>query len=182
MYTAGMRNGEDKEPKPGDTVVLTKLPPGMLNDLPMEDQKAISEVVGKPILLREYDHAGRAELEFKDGKGVIHFIYVTPEFIRKAVRRYQLRWFHFLPILHLCACLISYVGLLLPSLQHIGILFTFVLLADFPISLPAYFLGWKYPVLAAMWVFVAGTFWWYLLGRGAEGLFIRFIRQNQTRA
>ena len=26
-----------------------------------------------------------AELEFKDGQGVIHFIYVTPEFIRKAV-------------------------------------------------------------------------------------------------
>jgi len=80
-----MRNGEDKKPKPGDMVVLAKLPSGMLNDLPMEDQKAISEIVGKPTLLREYDDAGRAELEFKDGNGVVHFIYVAPEFVRKAV-------------------------------------------------------------------------------------------------
>jgi len=85
MYTAGVRNREDKKPKPGDMVVLTKLPQGMLNGLPMEDQKALSEIVGKPILLREYDDAGRAELEFKDGKGVIHFIYVTPESVRKVV-------------------------------------------------------------------------------------------------
>jgi hypothetical protein len=76
----------------------------------------------------------------------------------------------------------SYVGLLLPSLQHFGILFTFILLADFPISLLAYFLGWKYPALAVIWIFVAGTFWWYLLGRGAEALFIRFIRRNQPHA
>jgi hypothetical protein len=62
-----------------------RLPPGMLNDLPIEDQTAISEIVGKPILLSEYDDAGRAELEFKDGKGVIHFTYVASEFIREAV-------------------------------------------------------------------------------------------------
>jgi hypothetical protein len=80
-----MRDEEDKEPKPGDTVVLTKLPVGMLNDLPMEDQEAISEIVGKPILLCENDDAGRAELGFKDGKGVTHFVYVAPEFIGKAV-------------------------------------------------------------------------------------------------
>jgi hypothetical protein len=36
-----MRDGEDKEPKPSDTVVLTNLPVGMLNDLPVEDQEAI---------------------------------------------------------------------------------------------------------------------------------------------
>jgi hypothetical protein len=86
------------------------------------------------------------------------------------IRKYPLRWVHFLPILHLCACLISYVGLLLPSLQNLLILFTFVLLADLPISLPTYFLGWKYPALAVIWIFVAGTFWWYFLGRGAEFL------------
>ena len=65
--------------------VLTKLPPGLLNDLPMKDQKAIAEIVGKPILLREYDDVGRAELEFRDSEGAIHFIYVASEFIREAV-------------------------------------------------------------------------------------------------
>ena len=64
-----MTNREVTKPKPGDTVVLTKLPPGMLNDLPVEDQEAISDIVGKPILLREYDDVGRAELEFEDSKG-----------------------------------------------------------------------------------------------------------------
>ncbi len=80
-----MTNGADKKPKLGDMAVLTKLPPGMLNDLPMEDQKAISEIVGKPILPREYDGVGRAALEFKDSEGAIHFIYVASEFIKEAV-------------------------------------------------------------------------------------------------
>src|SRR5258708_12978409 len=69
------------------------------------------------------------------------------------------RWVYLLPLLHLCACLTSYVGLLEPSLQHLGILFTFVQLADLPISLPAYFLGWKYSTLAVIWIFVAGNPW-----------------------
>ena len=82
MYTARMTGSGDMKPKPGDLVVLTGVPPGLLNDLPIEDQKAISEVVGKPIQLNEYDEDGRAELEFKDRNGNFHFIYVRPEFIR----------------------------------------------------------------------------------------------------
>ncbi len=39
-------------------------------DLPDEDQKAISEIVGKPILLREYDEAGKAALEFSELRGI----------------------------------------------------------------------------------------------------------------
>jgi hypothetical protein len=42
------------------------------------------QVVGKPILLTGYDEDGRAELEFQDGSADFHFIYVSPEFIRKA--------------------------------------------------------------------------------------------------
>ncbi len=72
------------KPKPGDPVVLTEVPPGLLDGLPMEDQRAISEVVGKPILLTEYDDEGRAELKFTDRDGVIHFIYVSPNIIRAA--------------------------------------------------------------------------------------------------
>ena len=52
------------KPKPGELVVLIEIPRGMLIDLPPEDQQAIKEVVGKPILLNEYDDTGRAELEF----------------------------------------------------------------------------------------------------------------------
>jgi len=60
------------------------MPPGLLDGLPPEDQRAISEVFGKPVLLNEYDDHGRAELEFTDREGVIHFIYVDPSFIRAA--------------------------------------------------------------------------------------------------
>jgi hypothetical protein len=67
--------------------MLIAVPPGMLNGLPTEDQKAITEVVGKPILLTGYDEDGRAELEFQDESADTHFIYVSPEFIRKAVEQ-----------------------------------------------------------------------------------------------
>jgi len=78
VYTSRMK------PKPGELVVLIEVPRGMLDDLPPEDQEVITDVVGKPILLNEYDDAGRAELEFKDRDGQIHFIFVAPEFIRPA--------------------------------------------------------------------------------------------------
>ena len=75
-------------PKPGDTVVLKSVPPGLLDGLPEEDQRAIEAIVGKPVLLVEYDEDGRAELEFDDPfDGVpgtcnhTHSIWVAPEFI-----------------------------------------------------------------------------------------------------
>jgi len=71
-------------PKPGDTVVLTEVPPGLLDGLPMEDRRAISEVIGKPVLLNAYDNEGRAELQFTDREGMIHFVYVDPSAIRAA--------------------------------------------------------------------------------------------------
>jgi hypothetical protein len=77
-------------PKAGDTVVLTSLPPGLIDDLPREDQRVIKAIVGKPVLLVEYDEDGRAELEFEDPfKGrpgtldCTHTIFVSPEFIRR---------------------------------------------------------------------------------------------------
>jgi hypothetical protein len=70
-----------RKPAPGDMVTLSEIPSGLLDDLPEEDQRAISEIVGKPVRLNEYDHAGRAELEFVDGEGVLHFIYVSPDII-----------------------------------------------------------------------------------------------------
>jgi hypothetical protein len=89
-----------------------------------------------------------------------------------------IRWRYVFPSLHLLACSISYVGLLIPSLQCLGIVFTFVLLADLPVSLLAYALGWKYSALAVTWIFVAGTLWWYLLGRAVQAAFLGFAQRN----
>ena len=73
-----------RRPMPGDTVVLGELPRGLLDGLPEEDQQAISEITGKPVRLNEYDNDGRAELEFIDQEGTIHFIYVSEQAIRIA--------------------------------------------------------------------------------------------------
>jgi hypothetical protein len=77
-------------PKPGETVVLKLLPPRLIDGLPEEDQRAIKAIVGKPVLLVEYDEDGRALLEFDDPfDGVpgawnhTHSIFVAPEFIER---------------------------------------------------------------------------------------------------
>jgi hypothetical protein len=70
--------------KLGEMVVLKKLPPGFLDDLPKEDQVAISAIVGETIISKGYDKEGRAELEFAEKNGTIHFIYVSPEFVSRA--------------------------------------------------------------------------------------------------
>ncbi|MGB2590491.1 MAG: hypothetical protein WA853_02495 [Candidatus Acidiferrum sp.] len=71
-----------RKPKPGEMVLLTGLPTGFLSDLPREDQLAISDILGKEIRLNRYDEDGKAELEFKDNKGTIHFVFVNPEFVK----------------------------------------------------------------------------------------------------
>lgn len=81
-----MKMQSGRFPKPGEMVVFTKLPSGFLDDLPAEDQRAFSDVLGKPVLLHEYDEDGRAELEFADQHGVIHFIYLDPQCFRLARR------------------------------------------------------------------------------------------------
>jgi hypothetical protein len=76
-----------------------------------------------------------------------------------------MRWRYVLPVLHLLVCSIVYIALLIPSLQFLGIVFSLVLVADLPVSLVSYALGWRYPGIAVAWIFIAGTTWWYLLGR-----------------
>lgn len=71
----------NRKPMPGDTVILRSLPLGFMDDLPSEDQKALSEVVGRPVQFDEYDDDGRAELEFTDSSGVTHFVFVSLDFI-----------------------------------------------------------------------------------------------------
>lgn len=54
------------KPKPGDLVVLTAVPHGLLDGVREEDQHAITAIVGKPVLLLGYDDDGRAEIFFND--------------------------------------------------------------------------------------------------------------------
>ena len=77
-------------PQIGETVVLVKLPPGLIDGLPDEDQRAIIAIVGKPVLLLDWDELGRAELHFDDpfdlrtdGSSHTHSIWVAPEFIAR---------------------------------------------------------------------------------------------------
>lgn len=70
------------KPQPGDMVLLTGVPPGLLDGLPSEDQQAITDVIGRPVLLTAYDDIGRAELEFVDAAGIIHYLYVDASVIR----------------------------------------------------------------------------------------------------
>jgi hypothetical protein len=79
---------DNTKPEPGETVVLTTAPPDLLEGLPQEDQNAILAIVGKPVLLVEYDEIGRAELQFDDPFDArtdrhhhSHTIWVAPEFI-----------------------------------------------------------------------------------------------------
>jgi hypothetical protein len=79
-----METPKIKRIKPGLSVVLMTMPPALLRGLPRADKKAISEIVRKPIRLVKYDSDGRAELQFTDSFGVIHFVYVNPKFIKAA--------------------------------------------------------------------------------------------------
>ena len=81
-------SAEQGKPRAGEQVVLLALPPGFLDDLPDEDQRAITALVGKPVTLVGYDEDGRAELHFDDPfhsrtdkSSHTHSIWVSPEFI-----------------------------------------------------------------------------------------------------
>lgn len=61
--------------------------------------------------------------------------------------------------------------LIRPQWDYIfGFTWEIVMLADLPLSIVAYLLAWKYGLLAAIWIFVVGTCWWYFLSRGIEHL------------
>jgi hypothetical protein len=80
---------DSKKPKPGDRVVLTAVPLGLLDGLPQEDQHAITAMVGKPVLLVGYDDDdGRAEICFADPFDIgtdpysnTHSVWMPPAFL-----------------------------------------------------------------------------------------------------
>lgn len=67
--------------QPGDLVLLIRAPQALVSGLPEEDQAAIRAVVGKPIKFAGIAY-GQAELEFRDGDGDDHTIWVDPDLIR----------------------------------------------------------------------------------------------------
>lgn len=76
--------GENRKPQVGEQVILVALPPGFLEGLREEDQRAITAMIGKPVTVTGYDEVGRVELAFDsgtDGYRSTHFISVAPEFI-----------------------------------------------------------------------------------------------------
>ena len=96
--------------------------------------------------------------------------------LKQTLRARRYRWVHFIPIFHLFICLIAMSGYVIPALQPLGILFTLLNIADFPISLVGGMLGWQHGTLGAIWLLCAGTLWWYILCRTAE-LIHRGIRR-----
>ena len=88
------------------------------------------------------------------------------------------RWVYFLPTLHLCASFISIVGYVVPKLQYLGIIMPFILILDLPVSIVVYALAWKHSALAWAWILIAGTLWWYLLSRGLELVFDKFMHRH----
>ena len=69
--------------RPGDLVVLISVPPTLMSGLPEEDQTAISSVIGKPVTFAGFSY-GQAEVEFKDGHGDEHTIWVDADLIKPA--------------------------------------------------------------------------------------------------
>lgn len=67
----------------GTKVLLLGIPRGFLNDLPIEDQRAIKAAIKRPMEFIAYDSDGRAELEFNDSAGVFHTIYVDHAYVRR---------------------------------------------------------------------------------------------------
>jgi hypothetical protein len=92
----------------------------------------------------------------------------------------QTSWVYCLPILHLCVFAIANVGLLSPSLQYLGRLESYLILADLPVSIVVFGLAWHYPMIAALWIVVVGTLWWYLLSRLLELGIHKLMRKDAS--
>lgn len=65
----------------GQHVVLTGVPDELLKDLPMEDQQAIRDFVGKDVLFVAMDDYDNLELEFEDAESVNRTIWVSNNFV-----------------------------------------------------------------------------------------------------
>lgn len=80
-----------------------------------------------------------------------------------------LRWVHIVPLIHLLVCFVAASGYVVPALGWLGILFSVLFIADFPISIVYVAMAFgNLGGLGFIWLVVAGTLWWYVLCRSAE--------------
>jgi hypothetical protein len=90
-----------------------------------------------------------------------------------------------LPALSASVRLLNAPDWLHPALRYpqwdyiFGFVWIIVMLVDLPVSLVAYALAWKFGVLAAVWIFVAGTGWWYFLSGIIERVVESFRHRNE---
>ena len=78
------------KPKVGDKVILKGLPDKISHKSSKVGKERHLEKIGRPHMLTAYEPDGRAELEFSDSNGVIHYIYVNSSFI-SAIPRTKLK-------------------------------------------------------------------------------------------
>jgi hypothetical protein len=94
--------------------------------------------------------------------------------IKKSITHFQLA--HLFPGLHLCACLIFTLGILVPRWYQLLKGWVFLTFADFPVSLLAIGVGWFHPTFGLACYFVLGTWWWYLLGSKTD----KFLKHRRV--
>jgi hypothetical protein len=90
---------------------------------------------------------------------------MTTQELETPVLRKRFPHAYLLPVIHLYLCLIGMVGYVTPSLSFFGVILEFVNLVDLPISMVGIILAFHHDTMATFWILVAGTLWWYLLGR-----------------
>lgn len=65
----------------GDNVRVVEIPAQLPCGLPQEDQLAIRQQVGRTLIIAAFNEDGHAELEFIDGSGCMHTIWLAPCFL-----------------------------------------------------------------------------------------------------
>jgi hypothetical protein len=94
--------------------------------------------------------------------------------------RAQSRWVYFLPALHVSVsgvCLLTFV--IPPHFSFLAIVWEFILFADLPLSAIAMGIGMVNGGIAAAWILVVGTLWWYLLSLGFAAIYRHFKYRNE---
>ncbi len=90
------------------------------------------------------------------------------------------RWIYFLPAIHLSVCVVCLLSFILPPhLTLLAFVWKFLLLADLPLSAVAIGFGMVYGSIAAAWILVVGTAWWYLLSLGFAAIYRHFKYRNE---
>jgi hypothetical protein len=89
----------------------------------------------------------------------------------------KLRWIYWPPLIHLFVCFIALLGYVVPGLQFLGIIWSAITIADFPVSIVTAVLAFsQHGALAVIWAITAGTLWWYSLCKIAESLAAKIRR------